>query len=163
MTNRCNAVTFAMPQQDATKADGIYEQTTDADLSCWNGVTPCFGSPYTPSWASVALACYPSAPFTTCPHNGGGPCLSSPLMSTICSGFVPECKTHPSFLTLDVIYQKAPTYRTICSGTCLRPGHPLGSVMDEAFLAFTILSSNQLAPSCLAVGFDWLSSLTQVM
>lgn len=25
MINRCNAVAFAMPQQDATKADGIYE------------------------------------------------------------------------------------------------------------------------------------------
>jgi len=38
----------------------------------------------------------------------------------------------------------------------------LGIVMDEA-LTFTILSSNQLTLFCLAVEFDWLSSLAQVM
>ncbi len=38
----------------------------------------------------------------------------------------------------------------------------LGTVMDEAILASIVLSSNQLILFCLAVVFDWLSSLTQV-
>lgn len=38
----------------------------------------------------------------------------------------------------------------------------LETVMNEAILASVVLSSNQLALFCLAVEFNWLSSLTQV-